>query len=127
MGIYLAMMGKKITLVEMAPQWNDGGNFLHASGLRVQIKKWGLDINCNTRATKITEEGVYGETPDGEKFFPADTVIYAVGQRSCYEDAVALNFCAPEFHMIGDCVSPRNITAATSAAFTIAREIGIKR
>lgn len=127
MGIYLAMMGKKITLVEMAPQWNDGGNFLHASGLRVQIKKWGLDINCNTRATKITEEGVYGETPDGEKFFPADTVIYAVGQRSCYEDAVALNFCAPEFHMIGDCVSPRNITAATSAAFTIAREIGVKR
>ena len=127
LGIHLAMMGKKITLLEMAPQWNDGGNFLHASGLRVQIKKWGLDINCSTKAKEIKADGVTGETPDGEKFFPADTVIYAVGQRSCYEDASALNFCAPEFHMVGDCVSPRNITAATSAAFTIAREIGIKR
>lgn len=127
LGIYLAMMGKKITLVEMAPQWNDGGNFLHASGLRVQIKKWGLDIHTSTRAVEISSQGVKCEAPDGEKFFPADTVIYAVGQRPCYDEAAALNFCAPEFHMIGDCVSPRNITAATSAAFTIARDIGVNR
>ena len=32
--------------------------------------------------------------------------------------------CAGEFHMIGDCRSPRNIIAATSEGWTIARNIG---
>lgn len=32
--------------------------------------------------------------------------------------------CAPEFYMLGDCVTPRNITAATSTAYMTARNIG---
>ncbi len=127
LGIYLAMLGRDITIVEMAPCMNDGGNFLHASGLRVQIKKYGLDIHCSTRAEEITDSGVRCTSPDGESFFPADTVIYAVGQKPQDESALALNLCAPEFYMLGDCVTPRNITSATSAAFTIAMDIGVER
>ncbi|MCQ2452370.1 MAG: NAD(P)/FAD-dependent oxidoreductase [Oscillospiraceae bacterium] len=126
LGIFLAMQGRKITILEMAPTMNDGGNFLHASGLRVQIKKYGIDIHCSTKASSITEEGVIGQTEAGDTLFPADTVIYAVGQRSVSEEALALNYCAPEFYMLGDCVSPRNITAATSAAYTLARDLGVR-
>ena len=124
LAIYLCMQGRKATVVEMAPEMNDGGNFLHASGLRVQIRKYGIDVRCSTKAEAISEDGVVCTGPEGEIVFPADTVIYAVGQRSVSEEALALNLCAPEFYMLGDCVSPRNITAATSTAFTIARDIG---
>ena len=126
LGIYLSMLGRRITIVEMAPEMNDGGNFLHASGLRVQIKKYGIDIHCNTRAEQITPAGVVCSSGDERPFFEADTVVYAVGQRPVSEDALALNLCAPEFHMLGDCVSPRNIVSATGAAYTIARDVGTR-
>ena len=126
LGIFLAMQGRKITIVEMAPEMNDGGNFLHASGLRVQIRKYGIGIHCNTRAERIAQDGVTCSAEGKSVFFPADTVVYAVGQRSIDEDALALNLCAPEFFMLGDCVTPRNIVSATGAAYTVARDIGTR-
>ena len=126
LGIFLAMQGKKITVVEMAPEMNDGGNFLHASGLRVQIRKYGINIHCSTRAEEIGPGGVTCSAGGERPFFPADTVVYAVGQQSVSQDALALNMCAPEFHMLGDCVTPRNIVSATGAAYTVARDIGTR-
>ena len=124
LGIYLSGLGRKVQVVEMAPDINDGGNFLHAIGLRAELAKQGIEVHLNTKAKEIKPDGVIGETADGESFFAADTVIYAVGQRPMTEDALALRFCAPEFHQIGDCLSPKNITNATGSAFAIARDIG---
>ncbi|MDR0838950.1 MAG: hypothetical protein LBN99_04835, partial [Oscillospiraceae bacterium] len=65
------------------------------------------------------------ETADGEKkTFEADTVIYAVGQAPLWHEADELKFCAPEFHQLGDCLTPKNIRAATKAAFFAASNIG---
>lgn len=124
LGIYLSILGHKVQVVEMADSINDGGNFLHAIGLRAELAKREVEVNLNTRAKEIKPDGVIGETVGGEKFFAADTVIYAVGQRPMAEDALALRFCAPEFYQIGDCLTPKNITNATGSAFAIARDIG---
>jgi hypothetical protein len=62
------------------------------------------------------------ETGD-RKLYPADTIVYAVGQQPLHDEADALRFCAPEFHQIGDCWIPRNIYQATRMAFAIARNI----
>ncbi len=124
LGLHLIKNGKKVTNIEMLDHISDGGNFLHILGLKVEIKKRGLAIEFNTKAKEIKADGVLAETEDGEKFFPADTVIYAVGQKPLQNEATALNFCAPEFYQIGDCVSPRNITSANAEAFMIARNIG---
>ncbi len=124
LGIYLSMLGHKVKVLEMADSINDGGNFLHAIGLRAELAKREVEVYLNTKAGEIKADGVVGETAEGEKFFPADTVIYAVGQRPMSEDALALRFCAPEFHQIGDCITPKNITNATGSAFMIARDIG---
>ena len=64
------------------------------------------------------------ESAGEDVFIPADTVIYAVGQRSRSGEAVALGGCAPEFHMVGDCVAARNILSATTEAYNAARDIG---
>ena len=124
LGITLAMHGKKVTIIEMLDRISDGGNFLHVLGLKTEIARWNIDLNLNTKAREITEAGVLCDTADGEKFFAADTVIYAVGQRPLRDEAAAFRYCAPEFYQLGDCVSPLNIMNATGTAFTVARDIG---
>lgn len=124
LGIHLAGLGRGVTIIEMADSLNDGGNFLHMSGVRVEIKRWGLDIHLSTKAMKITEEGVLCNGAEGEKMIPAETVIYAVGQRPLTEEAQALYASAPEFYALGDCVIPKNIMAANAQAHTIARNVG---
>lgn len=124
LGIYLAMLGRRVTIIEMLDKISDGGNFLHVLGLKREINRLGIDLHLNTKAKEITELGVHCETAGGDRFFFADTVIYAVGQRPLQEEASALRFCAPEYYQIGDCVAPSNIMNATSTAFTIARDIG---
>ena len=119
LGIYLAMQGKKVELIEMLDHVSDGGNNLHMKALDVEIKKYKIGVNLSTRAEEITAEGVIGNG----KLFKADTVVYAVGQRPQRQAATALYACAPEFYLLGDCTAPANIMSATSAADTIARAI----
>ncbi|MCL2409275.1 MAG: NAD(P)/FAD-dependent oxidoreductase [Oscillospiraceae bacterium] len=124
LGLHLIDNGRKVTVIEQLGSISDGGNFLHMPGLKAEIRDRGLEIKFNTKVREIATDGVVCETPDGEKTVPADTVIYATGQTPARDAAADLRFCAPEFHMIGDCVSPRNITDATCEAFMTARNIG---
>ena len=126
LGIFLAQQGRAVSIIEMMDHLGDGGNFLHMIGLEVEIAKFNIDINLSTRAVEIGEKGVLCEGPDGRKLFEADTVIYAVGQKPLYEEASALRTCAPTFYQLGDCNVPKNISAATSAAYTAARDIGVR-
>ena len=124
LGIFLAGLGREITLVEMLPDLNDGGNMVHMNNLRVQIAEKKLRVALKTKALAIGEGGVRAEGPEGEVFFPADTVVYAVGQRPNSAAAAVLSACAPEFYMVGDCTAARNILAATTEAYNAVRNIG---
>jgi 2,4-dienoyl-CoA reductase-like NADH-dependent reductase (Old Yellow Enzyme family)/NADPH-dependent 2,4-dienoyl-CoA reductase/sulfur reductase-like enzyme len=124
LGIHLAYMGREITIVEMLPALNDGGNLLQGLSIGIEIRKLGIKVHLNTKALEITEKGVLTEGPDGQRLFEADTVIYAVGQKPLREEADALRFCAPEFYQLGDCLTPKNITEATKAAWQTSRDIG---
>ncbi len=119
LAIYLSMLGRKVELVEMMPELNDGGNFQHMRGLKVEISKYKIGVNLSTRAEEITAEGVVA----GGRLIRADTVIYAVGQQPQRKAATDLHACAPEFYMLGDCIAPANIMNATAEADTIARAI----
>ena len=123
LAIYLSMLGRKVTVVEMLGEMNTGGNHMHGWALELEIKKYGIDMHFNTAASEITPEGVRCKGKDGEEFYKADTVIYATGQRSLWDVAESLACTAPDFHMIGDCAAPKNIMNATSVAFAVARNI----
>ncbi len=124
LGIYLSGLGKHVCVIELLPQLNDGGNHLHAKALKNEIQKHGIDIHLGTRALEVNVTGVLAEKKGVQLQFDADTVIYAVGQRPLQAEAAALHDAAPEYYSLGDCVSPKNITNATSCAYTIARAIG---
>ncbi|MBR4232147.1 MAG: FAD-dependent oxidoreductase [Oscillospiraceae bacterium] len=124
LSIYLSMLGKKATVIEMLPQMNDGGNAGQQNAVQVEMQRLGAKLDCNTKALEITDKGLRAENPDGEIFYEADTVIYAVGLKPRFEEANAFYDCAPDFHQIGDCVAAKNIQCATMAGFTAARMIG---
>ena len=123
LAIHLAGLGREVTVAEMLPMLNNGGNILHQNALDVEIKAKHIRLALGTRVVKIDESGVTGLRDGQEELFAADSVICAVGQTPLWEEADALRFCAPEFYALGDCVSPRNIMQATAMADAIARNI----
>lgn len=144
LSVYLAMLGRECTIMEMEPKLNDGGNMLQGLSLSIEFKKYGIKISPATKAVEINDKGVIGEftgakaapgspygppvyTPEaqsGTKLFEADTVICAVGQRPLWDETNTLRDCAKEFHQIGDCEAPRNIWSATTTAHFVSWDLG---
>ncbi|MCR5845809.1 MAG: NAD(P)/FAD-dependent oxidoreductase [bacterium] len=124
LGLHLRALGRDVTNVEMLDHMSDGGNFLHMSGVRREIKIRGLKVNLNNKVKEIAAEGVTCETPDGDRFYEADTVIVAMGMRPLDKEAAAFYDCAPEYYPIGDCFQVKNIEAATTAGYMTAKNIG---
>ncbi|MCL2884942.1 MAG: NAD(P)/FAD-dependent oxidoreductase, partial [Oscillospiraceae bacterium] len=124
LAIYLALLGKKALVVEMADQMSTGGNDLHGRAIAAQLDRYGIEIRYNTRAIRVDGGGVFCQTAKGGEYFKCDTVIYATGQKPLDGEAAALRGCARRFYMLGDCVAPKTISSANAAAATIAREIG---
>ena len=124
LGLYLRENGRNVTVLEMRPEPGFEGNFMHGQAIMAQIRASGVTLCCGTRAVEIKAEGVVGEGADGQRLFPADTVIYAVGQRSLSEETDALRACAPEFYSVGDGNIPSNIATAVKEGYYAARDIG---
>lgn len=143
LGVALAHTGRDITVVEMLPttiaseKTGDtsermgqvcmaaGEPLVHGVALCEHLKTLpNMRIYTSTKALSIDESGLKALKNNEVISISADTVIYAVGQRSLSDEAFALRFCAPEFYRIGDCVVPKNIMQATQQAYHIARDIG---
>lgn len=124
LGLHLRHLGKDVCNVEMLDRMSDGGNFLHMSGVRVQIKERGLKVHLNRKVKEVLPDGVLCEAPDGDVKFEADTVIVAMGMRPLGDEASEFAMCAPEFYPIGDCFVVANIEKATTAGYMTAKNIG---
>jgi 2,4-dienoyl-CoA reductase-like NADH-dependent reductase (Old Yellow Enzyme family)/NADPH-dependent 2,4-dienoyl-CoA reductase/sulfur reductase-like enzyme len=128
LALYLAGEGRGVTVLEMLPALSDGGNVLHGLALDIAMRERGVRTALSVKAAEINAQGVVGERVGeggGERtLFEADTVVYAIGQRPLWDEADALQCCAPEFHRIGDCLTPKNIREATRTAYFIANNIG---
>ena len=120
LGIHLSILGHEVTILEMASEPNFAGNKLHGEAVTAKLKELKIKLLTNTKALEITDAGVVSE----KGLHPADTVIYAVGQRALYEEVDELRFCAPEFYSVGDCNLPANIAKATKEGYYAARNIG---
>lgn len=124
LGIFLSGLGHPVTIVEMAPQLTVHEFSMHTLALHDQIEKCGIQVHLSTQAEEITPDGLNAVSGGSALSIPANTVIYAVGQAPLRKEALALSDCAPEFYPLGDCLTPKNIHAATSAAYMVAHDIG---
>jgi pyruvate/2-oxoglutarate dehydrogenase complex dihydrolipoamide dehydrogenase (E3) component len=145
LGVFLARLGCRVAVVEMLPETiatrreapvserigssltlENGTNIVHGVALAQEIKKLpNMSILASTKVMEIDGAGCVVRDESGERRLDAEAVICAVGMRPLAEEGAAFYDCAPEFHQIGDCVTPRNILAATQTAYKIAFDIGL--
>lgn len=124
-GIQLAMNeGKEVTVIEMredvaidAPP--DAKRFM------MPVLEEHVELACGFRCKEITAEGVIAAGPDGDKLFPADTVIMAAGLKPLADKAETFRECAPSFVRIGDCFKARKIYDAVRMGYDAAINVGI--
>ncbi len=124
LAIYLKGLGIETEIVEMAPFINNGGNSCHGIAVNDMIIQKNIPIHFNTRAEEITDKGVRCTGPEGEVFYEAATVAYAVGMKARDNEAMSFYDIAPVFYMVGDCKSSSNILNATGSAYTAAKYLG---
>jgi 2,4-dienoyl-CoA reductase-like NADH-dependent reductase (Old Yellow Enzyme family)/nucleoside-diphosphate-sugar epimerase len=120
--VWLAMMGRKVCVVEMAEK-SGNENTIHRIAVNVQLAKHGVSVDYSTRALRISDEGLFADGPSGEVLYAADTFIYAAGHRPLWEVNDALIGAAPHVNVVGDARSPRVIADATREAYHAARNI----
>ncbi len=120
LGIYLKEMGADISIIEAVkvPETVSMTRYV------LKIKDNDLRIEGGVRAKEIRPDGVLCDTEDGEKFYPADTVVLALGIQPLWDEVDALSSFAGEFYQAGDCRSPRTIIEATGEGWTMANMIG---
>jgi len=113
--IHFAAQGKSVTVIEMQSDYAADAAWPHRLAIREQFELLGVTVLCTAAASRIDPDGVWVNTPDGDRFIPADTVFMAAGLRPCAEDAEALRGIAPRFLAVGDCVSPGRLFDAVTA------------
>ena len=117
LGIYLKEKGADVSIIEAQETINQ-------AQYEYKITENNLAVDTGVKAKEISADGVLCDTADGEKFYPADTVILALGVQPLWDEVDALSAFAGEFYQAGDCRKPRTIIEATGEAWTMANMIG---
>jgi NADPH-dependent 2,4-dienoyl-CoA reductase/sulfur reductase-like enzyme len=82
LGVFLAGLGRQVTILEMKETLSDGGNPVHALALSNEIKRHQIEVVTATQATEVTEEGVIGEYVGDAYTAPAVPTIQAAVLQS---------------------------------------------
>ena len=121
--IFFGGAGKDVTLVEMRDSLPiDASSFVNS----VLLEKLNASakIRLGYTGRRITEAGLICTDNSGEEvLLEADTIICAVGQRSCRATAEELLDSAPRVYQIGDCVKPLDMTAAIYQGYHAALDV----
>ena len=120
---YLARLGKKVTVVEMLNDIATDALGLTKAALELELAG-GVAIETTTTGVSISQEGLKCMDRGGkEVFYPADTVIIAIGYASCDPMIAQLRDAAPLVHVIGDCNKPGKVKDAITSAYWLALDI----
>ena len=121
--LLMASLGKKAHVVEMRGELAVDANGRHRPILLGQIADAGIDVRTNARATAVRVDGVAIEQDGKPSIVSGDTVVCAIGQKSRTSDVEQLRDAAPFVRVVGDAVSPANITNAVYSAYHAALDI----
>lgn len=110
---YLAVQGKKVTVLEM--QSSIGSDMVATVRwhLRHLLDDHDVQIMRSTRLKEICSDGLVVDTKEGEKILPgAEDIVIAVGSRPENNLLSVVKDLVHEVYVIGDAAKPRNGLAA---------------
>lgn len=81
-----------------------------------------LEYHVEQEAVRIVQNGVYAKLlPNGEeRFYEADTVIYATGMKEKHEEAAGFDISAVDVVKVGDCRKVGNLGSAIHEGYNAA-------
>lgn len=104
LGVDLAKMGRKVTILELGPVLNRTLNDIMKVALKTEMDKCkNLTAITKTSCKEIREHSVITEMEDGsQKEISADTVIFAAGMRARLDEANEYFGIVQDTNIIGD-------------------------
>lgn len=121
--IYLDMIGKDVTVVEMKDTWASDAYWMHKVAMDKYIRDSRIDIKVNTTAKEITDAGIVCNTPDGEILIEADTVLLAAGMKADRASADGFLNTAPRVFEVGDAIKAGRVVEAVKLGYYRALDI----
>jgi pyruvate/2-oxoglutarate dehydrogenase complex dihydrolipoamide dehydrogenase (E3) component len=122
--VYLAMLGKDVTVIEMLGDYARDANPFIKMALAVELRNRKVKMTTNTKGTAVEAGGLLCTNAEGrEVLYEADTIVCAVGQKALTHVVDQLRGTVPEFHFIGDCEKPRKIMEAVTAGYDAAMDL----
>ncbi len=122
--LWLAMQGKKVTLVEMLPNIATGVNKANRTMLLKLIEDKGIQTIVRAKLHEVKDGKVVILTADMEaKEIECDTVALSVGMKPVRDLYDSLAGKMGEVFAIGDCCQPRKIHDAIYEGWNIGRTL----
>jgi 2,4-dienoyl-CoA reductase-like NADH-dependent reductase (Old Yellow Enzyme family)/NADPH-dependent 2,4-dienoyl-CoA reductase/sulfur reductase-like enzyme len=126
-GIFLAVQGKKVTVVELQDDYAIDANIIHRSSMQEAIRELGdqYAILTDTRCEEITSQGVKVTRQGKEELLSATDVVTAIGMRAKQELVIELQKVhgIKRFIAIGDCQKPTRVKNAIHGGYYAAMDI----
>lgn len=124
-GLHLRNTGKNVTVLEMLDEYAPDSKACYKFGLIRTVEELGLNIITGATCKEVTCSGVTYEK-DGKEFIASgDTVLYAVGMKSCEQPYFDMYDKAPFVYEIGDCKKVGKVDGAIHSGFFAAMDIGM--
>lgn len=123
-GLFLAERGHEVDIIEMQPELAPEANWMHKVAMMQTFAAASATPHTGHRVQRIVENGVYAVNGDGEEvFFPADTIVYAMGMRPNADLPERLVNTAEYVRAVGDCVRARKARHAMMEGFWAAIDL----
>lgn len=123
-GLFLAELGKAVTIVEMQDQIAPEANWMHKEGMMQAFAKQNITTVTGRKVVSISEDGVTVADKNNETtVIASDSVVYAIGMRPNNQLVEELRDCAPFVRAVGDCVRARKVSPAIYEAYYAAVDL----
>ena len=125
-GMHLAENGHEVTVLEMLPRLANEAPEAH---YRSMLENYYQNLPtfhgiCGVTVTAIEHDGVlYRDKTGQEHKVPCGTVLYSVGTKENFDEAIALFGTVANTRMIGDCEKAGNVQKAMRSAYAAAMQI----
>ncbi len=116
----LAEAGHRVTLVEENHEIAAGPALVRRGALLAALEAGGVEVLTGHRLVAVEDGGVRVEGTDGPVARPADTVVLALGVRTCDELVGTGVLEDPRVWVVGDAATPGDVGAAIHAGFDAA-------
>jgi 2,4-dienoyl-CoA reductase (NADPH2) len=120
---HLAEQGRQVTVLEMLERMGNDIGLTTRWVIMQRLRNAGIATDTGARVVEITDEGVNAERNGAIDFFPADSVVLAVGLTPENELYARLKDGTAAVYRIGDCAEVQKIANAIEGGFRIAIEI----